>query len=322
MTSAEQSIENRLHELLVRLRRGYLPGETMSAARAPAEQVAASAQQNLQHHAAGAVAPGGRPPAANRSGSSGSGSGSRSGSSGGGHDDGDGDDEDEEETVAEFRNYYRVRRPQCQPSHGPFSAAPGAFAVGFFRVPACAARLDRAACSNRARIGSRARKCRPEIGRALHGRCGPREPNDPPTPHQDAPPRWQVGAGARGGALPASARAAQSHFPTSLARAACTSLAREPVAAVCLANSLQLAPTTHTAHRRSPRRGLAAPGRPTARRADRSTLPRAPRAACALALSTCGELSNDFCNQPGSDEASPSLAGAMAHVYSMDKLPY
>ena len=37
MTSAEQAIEDRLNELLVRLKRGYLPGETMSAARAPAE---------------------------------------------------------------------------------------------------------------------------------------------------------------------------------------------------------------------------------------------------------------------------------------------
>jgi hypothetical protein len=53
----EQTIENNLHALLVRLRRGYLPGEVMSTPSAPPAQVLASAQQNLQHHAAGRAAP-------------------------------------------------------------------------------------------------------------------------------------------------------------------------------------------------------------------------------------------------------------------------
>jgi hypothetical protein len=57
MKSAEQNIENALTALLVRLRRGYLPGEVMSTPSAPPAQVLASAQQNLQHHAAGGAAP-------------------------------------------------------------------------------------------------------------------------------------------------------------------------------------------------------------------------------------------------------------------------
>jgi hypothetical protein len=57
MTVHEQTIENNLHALLVRLRRGYLPGEVMSTPSAPTAQVLASAQQNLQHHAAGGAAP-------------------------------------------------------------------------------------------------------------------------------------------------------------------------------------------------------------------------------------------------------------------------
>jgi hypothetical protein len=57
MTVHEQAIENSLNALLVRLRRGYLPGEVMSTPSAPPAQVLASAQQNLQHHAAGRAAP-------------------------------------------------------------------------------------------------------------------------------------------------------------------------------------------------------------------------------------------------------------------------
>jgi hypothetical protein len=57
MNTAEQNIENALTALLARLRRGYLPGEVMSTPSAPPAQVLASAQQNLQHHAAGGAAP-------------------------------------------------------------------------------------------------------------------------------------------------------------------------------------------------------------------------------------------------------------------------
>jgi hypothetical protein len=55
MTVHEQAIENKLNALLVRLRRGYLPGEVMSTPSAPPAQV--RAQKNLQHHAAGGAAP-------------------------------------------------------------------------------------------------------------------------------------------------------------------------------------------------------------------------------------------------------------------------
>ena len=47
MTVHEQAIENKLNALLVRLRRGYLPGEVMSTPSAPPAEVFASAQQNL-----------------------------------------------------------------------------------------------------------------------------------------------------------------------------------------------------------------------------------------------------------------------------------
>ena len=43
MNAGEQAIENKLNATLVRLRAGVLPGEQMSAARAPTEQVAHSA---------------------------------------------------------------------------------------------------------------------------------------------------------------------------------------------------------------------------------------------------------------------------------------
>ena len=52
MPKAEQQKEDSLHALIVRLKRGFLPGEIMDVARAPADRVAASARQNLQHHAA------------------------------------------------------------------------------------------------------------------------------------------------------------------------------------------------------------------------------------------------------------------------------
>lgn len=56
MTVHEQAIENKLNALLVRLRRGYLPGEVMSTPSAPPAEVFASAQQHVQHHAAGGAA--------------------------------------------------------------------------------------------------------------------------------------------------------------------------------------------------------------------------------------------------------------------------
>jgi hypothetical protein len=115
MTVAEQRKEDRLNALLVRLRRGYLPGEIMSAASAPADQVAASARQNLQHHAAGEAAPSGRPAAG---GGGGGGSGSGVGGGGGDRARGDGDDDDDdaddddEDADPKFANYYRVTRQQ------------------------------------------------------------------------------------------------------------------------------------------------------------------------------------------------------------------
>ena len=94
MTVNEQAIENKLNALLVRLRRGYLPGEVMSTPSAPPAEVFASAQQNLQHHAAGGAAPAGRP--APKAG----------GSADGADDDGGGaGDEDDGEEDAAFRNY-------------------------------------------------------------------------------------------------------------------------------------------------------------------------------------------------------------------------
>ena len=51
MNGFEQRKEDDLNKLIVELRRGVLPGEIMSTARAPVEQVVVSAQQNLQHHA-------------------------------------------------------------------------------------------------------------------------------------------------------------------------------------------------------------------------------------------------------------------------------
>ena len=101
MTVHEQAIENKLNALLVRLRRGYLPGEVMSTPSAPPAEVFASAQQNLQHHAAGGAAPAGRP--APKAG----------GSADGADDDGGGaGDEDDGEEDAAFRNYYRVTAEQ------------------------------------------------------------------------------------------------------------------------------------------------------------------------------------------------------------------
>ena len=105
MTSAEQAKENSLNALIVRLRAGYLPGEQMSAARAPADQVLASAQQNLQHHAAGGSAPPGRPAAAAAS-SSGGGGAAADGA------DGDDQDDDDDDQDPNFRNYYRVTSQQ------------------------------------------------------------------------------------------------------------------------------------------------------------------------------------------------------------------
>ena len=94
MTVNEQAIENKLNALLVRLRRGYLPGEVMSTPSAPPAEVFASAQQHVQHHAAGGAAPAGRP--APKAG----------GSADGADDDGGGaGDEDDGEEDAAFRNY-------------------------------------------------------------------------------------------------------------------------------------------------------------------------------------------------------------------------
>jgi hypothetical protein len=106
MTGREQKVENDLNALLLRLRNGFLPGEYMPTARAPVEQVVASAQKNLQHHAAGEVAPCGRPSPA--------GSGGGGGAGGGDSDDVEngGDDGDDEEENQEFRNYYRVTPQQ------------------------------------------------------------------------------------------------------------------------------------------------------------------------------------------------------------------
>ena len=89
MTVHEQAIENNLNALLVRLRRGYLPGEVMSTPSAPPAEVFASAQQHVQHHAAGGAAPAGRP--APKAG----------GSADGADDDGGGGGEED----AAFRNY-------------------------------------------------------------------------------------------------------------------------------------------------------------------------------------------------------------------------
>ena len=130
MSSAEQAKEDSLNALLVRLRRGYLPGEMMSTARAPVEQVIGSARQNLQHHAAGGVAPSGRPGQTEssghdengepngggsgpnqRDGSGGSSSGGRR-SGGRGDDDDGGSDDDDDIEDAGFRNYYRVTPQQ------------------------------------------------------------------------------------------------------------------------------------------------------------------------------------------------------------------
>ena len=101
MTVHEQAIENKLNALLVRLRRGYLPGAVMSTPSAPPVEVFASAQQHVQHHAAGGAAPAGRP--APKAG----------GSADGADDDGGGaGDEDDGEEDAAFRNYYRVTATQ------------------------------------------------------------------------------------------------------------------------------------------------------------------------------------------------------------------
>ena len=63
LSTKEQNIDNSLNALLVRLRRGYLPGEIMSDARAPTDAVISSARMNSQHHASALSAPSGRPPA-------------------------------------------------------------------------------------------------------------------------------------------------------------------------------------------------------------------------------------------------------------------
>ena len=102
MTVNEQAIENKLNALLVRLRRGYLPGEVMSTPSAPPAEVFASAQQNVQHHAAGGAAPAGRP--APKAGGSADGADDDGGGAGG--------DEDDGEEDAAFRNYYRVTAEQ------------------------------------------------------------------------------------------------------------------------------------------------------------------------------------------------------------------
>jgi hypothetical protein len=105
MKAAEQKKEDDLNALLVRLRKGFLPGELMTTARAPVEQVVASAQLNLQHHAAGGVAPRGRPSPAGGGG----------GGGGGGDSDGetDGvDDGDDGEENPRFTNYYHVTPQQ------------------------------------------------------------------------------------------------------------------------------------------------------------------------------------------------------------------
>jgi hypothetical protein len=106
MKAAEQQKENDLHALLVRLKNGFLPGEMMTTARAPVAQVVASAQQNLQHHAADGVAPRGRPSPA------GSGGGSGGGDIDGGGDENGGDDGDDGEKNHNFSNYYRVTPQQ------------------------------------------------------------------------------------------------------------------------------------------------------------------------------------------------------------------
>ena len=87
--------------------------------RAPTEQVVASAQQNLQHHAAGGSVPGGRSRSSAGSGASsgiggsgagGSGAGRAGCSAGDGADGGDDDDDDEQD--ASFRNFYSVTPQQ------------------------------------------------------------------------------------------------------------------------------------------------------------------------------------------------------------------
>ena len=124
MNAREQAIENKLNATLVRLRAGVLPGEQMSAARAPTEQVAHSAQQNAQHHASALNAPSGRTAPAPASGaensssssgargSNGSGSSSGSGGGSGGAGGDDADDEHDDLPDAAFHQYYRVSPQQ------------------------------------------------------------------------------------------------------------------------------------------------------------------------------------------------------------------
>ena len=113
LPKAEQMKDDNLNKLLVRLKRGYLPGEVMSNARAPPEQVAASARQNAAHHAAGTSAPSGRPARAGN-GSSGNGSdddGGGAGSSGGSS--GAEADPDDSEPDERFRHYYSITSQQA-----------------------------------------------------------------------------------------------------------------------------------------------------------------------------------------------------------------
>ena len=123
MRGAEQAKEDALNALVVRLNRGFLPGEVIPTARAPAEQVVASAQQNLQHHASSGAGPSGRP--SGSSSSSGGGGGSSSGGGGGARQGGDGagagadeeedggqGDDDDDEPDVEFRHFYHVTPQQ------------------------------------------------------------------------------------------------------------------------------------------------------------------------------------------------------------------
>ena len=125
MSNAEQRIEDGLNAALKRLRAGHLPGELMSTARAPTDAVAASAQQNLQHHAAGAAVPSGRPAAGSSSSGAGRSSGgsssgargaagARSGAGAGAAARAGGEEEDDDDDSADpiFRNYYRITPQQ------------------------------------------------------------------------------------------------------------------------------------------------------------------------------------------------------------------
>ena len=121
MSGSEQAKENRLNAKLSRLRAGYLPGEVMSTARAPVEQVAQSARQNVQHHAPRLHVPSGQTAAANPSassssrGGSGAGNNTSGGSAAGGGSGSAGaadDDPDDDLPDAAFAQYYRVTQQQ------------------------------------------------------------------------------------------------------------------------------------------------------------------------------------------------------------------